>query len=196
MLAGFRHTPPLQQWVRLGSVSAYYYTGSVAVFVGVIFALSLFLFTYPGYEHVIEDRILGSLGGLAALGVVLFPTDAPAMELKLSWWRAWMSTVHYTSAVCLFLSFILFSLWLFPRSDRPPAEQSVEKRRSNRVYRGCGAVMIIALAVAIRNGLHGEPIFIPEAFAIEAFAVSWLVKGEVPQTVARAANRMVSVFGN
>lgn len=196
LLAGFRDTPPLLQWVRLESVSAYYYTGSVSVFVGVIFALSLFLFTYPGYQNVIEDRVLGSLGGLAALGVVLFPTDAPATELTLSWWKSWMSTLHYTSAVCLFLSFILFSLWLFPRSDRAPSQQSTAKQLSNHVYRGCGAVMIIALAVAIRNGLHSKPIFIPEAFAIEAFALSWLVKGEVPQTVARTATRMFSAFVN
>ena len=58
LLAGFRFTPPLPPWTRLDSVSAYYYTGAVAVFVGVIFALSLFLFTYPGYKEVIADRVL------------------------------------------------------------------------------------------------------------------------------------------
>jgi hypothetical protein len=41
----------------------------------VLFALSLFLFTYPGYQWV--DRFVGCVGGVAALFVALFPTTAP-----------------------------------------------------------------------------------------------------------------------
>jgi len=60
-LAGIRPVNNLPQWDLLNSISAYYYTGAVAVFVGVLFALSLFLFTYPGYERVFADRVVGGL---------------------------------------------------------------------------------------------------------------------------------------
>ena len=187
VLAGFRPTPELSRWTRLDSVSAYYYTGAVAVFVGVIFALSRFLFTYPGYKEVIADRVLGIFGGFAALGVVLFPTDAPAKALKLSWWVPWMGVVHYASAVSLFISFILFSLWLFPKSDVPRDKQSREKQMRNAVYVSCGSVMIVSVISAGIAGFLNRPIFVQEAIAIEAFALSWLVKGEAEQTVMRVA---------
>jgi hypothetical protein len=77
LVAGLRPTAPLPRWTFLDSVSAYYYTGAVAILVGVLFALSLFLFSYPGYENVIADRVVGRVGGAAALGVALCPTTAP-----------------------------------------------------------------------------------------------------------------------
>ena len=67
LLAGLLPTRGLPPWRFLTSMSAYYYTGSVGVFVGVLFALSLFLFTYQGYEGDKADRVLGRLGGAAAL---------------------------------------------------------------------------------------------------------------------------------
>src|ERR1700757_4451397 len=73
-VAGLRHTAGLVPWRLLSSISAYYYTGAVAVFVGVLFALALFLLTYRGYKGVIADRVLGLIGGTAAIFVALFPT--------------------------------------------------------------------------------------------------------------------------
>src|SRR5213592_4599764 len=77
IFAGLRHTVGLPAWTPLNSISAYYYTGAVAIFVGVLFALALFLLTYPGYKGVIADRLLGLVGGTAAILVALFPTSAP-----------------------------------------------------------------------------------------------------------------------
>src|ERR1044072_2755355 len=86
VIAGLRPTGDLPPWRVLPSVSAYYYTGAVGVFTGVIFALSLFLLTYRGYAGVVADRVLGSAGGLAALGVALFPTAAPRPLVAATWW--------------------------------------------------------------------------------------------------------------
>src|SRR5215510_4649973 len=130
LVAGLRPTAPLARWELLPSVSAYYYTGAVGIFVGVLFALSLFLFTYPGYEGVVADRLVGSLGGLAALGVALFPTGAPDGIQAPPWWSPALRVVHYVSAVSLFVAFILFSTWLFRKSSVPPGRaRPVEKRR-------------------------------------------------------------------
>ena len=67
--AGVRPTAGLPRWKLLWSVSSYYYTGASGVFVGLLFALSLFLFSYRGYRGVWADRIVGCTGGLAALVV-------------------------------------------------------------------------------------------------------------------------------
>src|SRR5258708_29784719 len=107
--AGLRPTNGLPGWAQLlSSVSAYYYTGGVGVFVGVIFALSLFLLTYQGYVGEVADRVVGKVGGVAALGVALVPTKAPSGFVAPSWWHSSLGTVHLALAAVLFGSFIVF----------------------------------------------------------------------------------------
>jgi hypothetical protein len=176
----------LQHWSLLGSISAYYYTGAVGVFVGVLFALSLFLFSYRGYRGDRADRILGKIAGAAALGVPLFPTKPPLESLAPSWWAPVMGNLHLVSAALLFASFIVFSIWLFRKSriarfrDRP-----LEKRVRDSVCLACGIVMIASMLWAASSAFSHAPIFWPETIAIEAFGISWLAKGEAHLSVAR-----------
>jgi hypothetical protein len=188
LLAGLRLTTGLQPWKLLGSVSAYYYTGAVGVFIGVLFALSLFLFSYRGYEGDRIDRIIGKIAGIAALGVPLFPTKPPLVSLAPGWWIPIMHTLHLISAIVLFGSFILFAVWLFRQSriprfrDRPP-----EKRARDTVCLVCGIAMILGMIWAAIASFLGTSIFWPETVAIEGFAVSWLAKGEAHLSIVRAA---------
>lgn len=177
-LAGARPTPGLPRWSTLDSVSAYYYTGAVAAFVGVLFALSLFLFTYRGYKNDRADRVAGSAGGLCALGVALFPTSPPASVSAPSWWSSVTGTIHYVSAISLFVVFIVFALWLFRKTKVPKGEElPYDKRWRNRIYLACGLVMVAGVLWAGSSFFTGAPIFWPETIALSAFAVSWLVKG-------------------
>lgn len=192
LVAGLRPNAPLPRWTFLDSVSAYYYTGAVGIFVGVLFALSLFLFTYPGYEHVLADRVVGCVGGAAALGVALCPTTAPKGLSPLPWWNSGLRTVHYVSAIILFLSFILFAVWLFRKSNVPKQKQPLDKQRRDRVCLWCGVVMIGSVIWAASSLITDAPIFIPEASAIVAFAISWLVKGEAYQPVLSAIHHLRS----
>src|SRR2546427_688061 len=98
IFAGLLPTAGLPSWRVLSSVSAYYYTGGVAVFIGVLFALALFLLTYRGYKGVIADRVLGFVGGSAALLVALFPTTAPRGLVGPSWWGRWMAVLATKNA--------------------------------------------------------------------------------------------------
>lgn len=190
-IAGLRFTAGLTEWKLLDSVSAYYHTGAVGVFIGVLFALSLFLFTYRGYSGVRADQLVGGLGGASALGVALFPTAAPAGLCNPTWWTVSLGYIHYTSAVLLFVSFILFAIWLFRKSsvarrrDRP-----FEKRTRDDLCLVCGIVMIVCLLWAALASYRHSPIFWPEAIAIEAFAISWLLKGEAYQPVFSLMRRM------
>ena len=193
LVAGLRPSAPLPRWTPLDSVSAYYYTGAVAILVGVLFALSLFLFSYPGYEKAIADRVVGCVGGAAALGVALFPTTAPEGLSPPPWWNSTLRTVHYVSAVVLFLSFILFAVWLFRKSNVP----NVQERPREKWWRDaacliCGLVMIGSVLWAASSLFTHAPILIPEAIAIFAFAISWLVKGEAYQPVLSAMRQLRS----
>lgn len=193
LLAGLRPTDGLHPWSLLPSVSAYYYTGAVGVFTGVLFALSLFLFTYPGYKGIIADRLVGRLGGAAALGVALFPTAAPDGLTEPSWWTPTLRVVHYVSAVLLFTAFILFSVWLFRKSNIPKRrDRPADKRRRDDACLACGIVMIGSMLWAASALFTHAPIFWPESMAIVAFAGSWLVKGEAHQLVRRAVRKLAT----
>ncbi|SRR6266542_848556 len=192
LLAGIRPTAGLPRWGILESISAYYYTGAVAAFVGMLVALALFLITYRGYRNKYNrmDRATAVTAGCAAVGVAFFPVEAPNGIPALTWWSKAVGVTHYVSAVVLFSMFALFSLWLFrlATSDHPPAD----KRRRNRIYLTCGLAIIASMAWAGIAGANDRPIFLPESLALVAFAVSWLVKGRAPKTIADAVRSVVS----
>ena len=176
------------RWRSLDSISAYYYTGAVVAFVGMLVGLALFLFTYRGYKNKYywADRAASITAATAALGVALFPTAAPAGVPALSWWSAMTGVLHHLFAVILFAMFAVFALWLFRIT--PSGEQIAPgKRWRNRVYLLCGTVIVASIVWAGVAGLSGRPIFWPESVALVAFAVSWLVKGYALTTVADAA---------
>jgi len=190
LLYAWRPIDGQPRWRLLGSVSAYYHTGAVTVFVGVLIALSLFLFSYKGYanRNGRRDRMAALIAGTAAAIVALVPTVVPDGVAEPDWYADWMRPAHYASAAVLFLSFIFFSLVLFPQSAVPSEERTPDKRQRNTIYRICGAVMIVSVVWAAIAGSREQPIFWPEVFAIVAFAVSWLTKGRVDE-LARAAGR-------
>ncbi len=191
LLAGIRPTDNLPQWELLNSISAYYYTGAVVVLVGTIFALSLFLFTYPGYKGALADRVVGRLGGFAALGVAFFPTAAPTGVLEPTWWSPMTRVIHYVSAVSLFGCFIIFSIWLFRKSSVPSnCDLPLDKKRRNTIYLWCGLVMIVCMLWAGSSYFTKAPIFWPEAIALWAFAISWLVKGEAHKPIINTAQAL------
>lgn len=192
LIAGLRPTSSLPGRETLDSVSAYYYTGAVAAFVGTLGALAVFLFAYRGYSDSRADRVAGKLGGLFAVGVALFPTAAPGQVAEPSWWNTATGTIHYVSATLLFLVFIVFSLWLFRKTNVPAGEPLPPgKRWRNSVYFWCGLVMVACVLWAGSSYFTGAPIFWPEAIALWAFAVSWLVKGDAHRSVVDGVRRAI-----
>jgi len=173
------------QWRSLESISAYYYTGAVAAFVGMLVALALFLFTYRGYKNKYywADRAAAMTAAVAALGVAFFPTAAPAGVDTLSWWSPVTGVLHHVFAVILFTMFAVFALWLF-RITPTEEEVTPDKRVRNRVYLFCGLVIVGSIIWAGFAGLNGRSIFWPESVALIAFAASWLIKGYAHTTIA------------
>jgi len=83
----------------------------------------------------------------------------------------------------------VFALWLF-RITPSGEVVTPDKRRRNRVYLGCGMVIVASIIWAGVAGMNGRPIFWPESVALVAFAVSWLVKGYAITTIADAARSL------
>ena len=80
--------------------------------------------------------------------------------------------------------FILFAVWLFRKSNIPKGQKRPpEKRWRDAACLICGLVMIGSVLWAASSLITHAPIVIPEAIAIFAFAISWLVKGEAYQPV-------------
>ena len=153
------------------SISYYYGLRTRDGFVGILFTIGWFLFAYRGYDR--RDDIAGNLACLFALGVALFPNSGTPLE----------RTVHFGSALCLFLVLAYFALYLFTKSGGAPTPQ---KRVRNRVYVACGVTMLACIALLAvyfaflqDTGLGAlDPVFWLESVALWAFGASWFVKGE------------------
>ena len=162
----------------LNSISSYAHKRIGNGFVGIMCAVALFLYSYLGHDF--KDNLLGHLAGTFALGVAFFPNNVPDP------WTT-INIIHLSSAFCFFTTLILFSLWLFPKTNQEI--MSKQKKNRNRVYRICGYTMIacIALIVLYKAWLidifpeHGifQPVFWLESFALVAFGISWITKGQV-----------------
>lgn len=161
------------------SISDYYYSGMRDVFVSILAAFGLFLFTYRGYESPKlwkKDNLFTNAAGVCAILVALFPTDQAACP--------WTCKIHFGAAVAFFAILSYISLVLFTRSNKDPEDRDWRKVTRNRIYRVCGATMIVCLVIlayyflADPSGWPENTVFIFEALALWAFGISWLVKGE------------------
>ena len=153
------------------SVSAYYHTYMRDYFVGLLFAIGVFLVSYRGYRDSF-DNVMTSLAGGFAIGVALFPTGTN-----------WIGYVHWTLAAAFLSILAVMSFFFFTKSDVPAKNMSAEKKQRNLVYRVCGFIIILCLVLILVHsfivplGPVGT-VFVLEAVALVAFGFSWLVKGD------------------
>jgi hypothetical protein len=165
------------------SISAYYYTGSRDLFVGMLWAIGIFMLCYKGPQLV--DEITSAIAGVFAIFVALFPT---APDLLPTDTETTVGNLHYAFAAVFFGAITYMSLFLFTRSTKP--SKTKRKERRNLVYRVCGSIMaasvVTMLAVrflvpeATRNVLYAHRLtYWLETAAIASFGFAWLTKGEV-----------------
>jgi hypothetical protein len=167
-LWGFFLTHPAS---LLPSISDYYALRTRDAFVGVLFTIAWFLFTYRGFDW--RDNLAGNLACVFALGVALFPNSGTTLE----------QAVHFTSATLLFLDLACFALFLFTRTAGAPTREKVLR---NRVYRVCGVSMLVCIVLIAAAKLlltqhvldQYSIVFWLETLALWAFGTSWFVKGE------------------
>lgn len=169
------------------SVSAYYYSCTYPWFIGALCAVSLFLFTYKGYTGA--DQLVTNAASLFVLGVVFFPTNETnkygICNVVNKPPNGFFDTAHYLSAGVFFLLMAYMSLFLFTKTD-PQQEPTKEKLKRNRVYKICGIIMLVAMALipclmipgVPQSFLNLRPEFWFECLVLIPFGISWLTKGE------------------
>ncbi len=172
------------------SIGAYYYTVMRDVFVGSLCAIGMFLMSYRGYEpsdnidheYELSDNIFTKIASVCAVGVALFPT-APESNPSLT--DITIAVIHYVFATYLFITFAIFCLVLFRKTD-PSKPMTRRKKQRNVVYMVCGygiclCILLLAIYGAFLRGTvitRLNPVFWLETGAILCFAISWLVKGK------------------
>lgn len=171
-----------KEFVLESSISHYYYTCMRDVFVGLLCAVGIFLFTYKGHEKeegdLLSDSLAGNLACVFALGVAFFPTNEIEDVESITGW------IHYISAGLFFTTLAVFSLFLFTKTK---GELTGMKLVRNTVYKICGVIiffcilMLLLYNVPFINSVmkHTHYFLYLEVIALWAFAFSWLVKSEV-----------------
>lgn len=170
------------------SISHYYFTHMREAFVGVLCAVSLFLFTYKGYNKL--DSYAANLAGFFSLLVAVFPTniieDFPGQASVASILTVEAhNTIHLISAGLFFATLACMSLFLFTKSDKPKSQWSAARKNRNRVYQASGWIMLLCIVlIGISEPLLGvgktsKITFAMETVALFFFGISWLTKGDV-----------------
>jgi hypothetical protein len=150
------------------SISAFYFTPMRDFLVGTLCAQGVFLFCY---RYARRDNWLSTLAGVLVVVVALNPTAAPGAPT--TFWNV----LHVVAAGGFYVVLAYFALFLFTRSDQPVRPGS-RKALRNTIYRVCGVVIVVCMAVALvllRSPVH--LLFWWEATASLAFSFAWLVKG-------------------
>ena len=164
------------------SISDYYYTVMGDVFVGSLFAIGVFLWSYEGYEDGPDNRI-GNIACIGAVGTALFPTapDDPGQVQEI------IGYFHYLFAVGFLSSLAYFSIFLFTRTGA--GQPTRGKRLRNKIYRVCGyaiagSIVAMIVFIATKRIFHYsvseklDVIFWLETIAVMSFGFSWIVKGK------------------
>ncbi|MEZ4778192.1 MAG: hypothetical protein R2786_02280 [Flavobacteriaceae bacterium] len=180
------------------SISDYYHTRMRNVFVGSMYAVALFLFCYKGSG---KENVFGNLGGIFALGVILFPTADDCRincNLDLVVFNETLvnpelfGVFHLISALLFFVVLIIFSLHLFIEKADPENDNklTLNQKRRNIVFRLCGYTMIASILAIGTYFIFFENedcltsqkidfVFWMETLALWAFGTSWIVKGQL-----------------
>lgn len=161
------------------SISAYYYTNLGDVFVGMLCAISMFLFTYKGYEK--DDNIITNIAAITALGIALFPTDGRMSCVKLGGGVLSDMAIHYVHVSCaaiFFFTLAIYSIFYFTKTDNE-SEKTAEKKVRNVIYISCGVIILLCMVIMVYCVFTHASIFWEEAIALFAFGTSWIIKGEL-----------------
>lgn len=177
------------------SVSHFYYTAAGPLFTGVLIMLAAFLFCYTGHDidpendrlAWLSDNRLANAGAVAALFIVMLPTDSGAEcipdRLTIFQTTPLIGTIHLLAAGLFFIFMALFCLVNFRRGKGKTFTRSTH----NTWFRIAGWGMLISLAGLLvymllrKMELVTESpriVFWTEVLMLMLFGSAWLVKGK------------------
>lgn len=197
------------------SMSAAHYSPMREVFVGVLCAQAVFLWSYVGYDRkpseLLSDRIVARVAAAGAVIIALVPTgpggvglargadfdplrDCTFLQCRLGVELA--DKAHLVAAAVYFIALALFCLVLFRRGGSRLPEQ----RAARRIYLICGVAVVIPIGLIgllFATGwdavlIEWRPVFWLEVVASFAFSAGWMVKGRALGSVLRDRPNLTS----
>lgn len=166
------------------SISSYYWATSHVLFTGMLMICGSFLIFYNGYDFT--DNIITTIVGISMIMVSCFPCLGGDNYLFLFLSPEVTNIIHGISATITFSLLGYMSYFQFTKTDS--LEEATENKLiRNKVYKVCGIIIFVAI------GIIGLLYIIPgareftdkirlffwlETIILEAFGVSWIVKGE------------------
>lgn len=183
----------------LDSISSYYHTFARDIFVGILCAVSFFMFAYHGYDKL--DFITFKIAGLSAAGIALFPAFIKSPMNPYIYIAPNANGVtnafHFIFAGIFFSTLAFVSLFLFTKTDKnkkdgpkgEPKSGGIKKRKKirNGIFIVCGSIILFCILCMFVLGILPdssaffgyEPVFWVETVSLFSFGISWLVKGEL-----------------
>jgi hypothetical protein len=168
-------------WVVFGqsdllpSLSGYYHSDMRNWFVGSLWAIGSGLLVYLAARRNLADSVISFVAGLLAVGVALFPTNAPGTLPTI------IARLHVAFAALLFalLGVICFR---FGNRDGKREDRTMRWRNWWRwVHRGCAIVIwgavVASVVLAAVGSAESKAVFWGETIAVLAFGLSWFLKG-------------------
>jgi len=172
----------------LPTISDYFHTRMMTIFVAIQSMISIFLWTYRGPKG--EDKHWATLASVLCLGIALFPNDLKEVVKVCNDYTAHsQDTLHHICAISMFLILAYFSLFLFTKTNKnlhDVSDPDIQlKLKRNNIYKTCGYVILLSIFLVgvgyllSRNGVNVPTtyIFWLESVALFAFGLSWITKG-------------------
>ena len=194
----------------LASISHYYYTSASMFFTGIIFAFGLLLIAYKGHapedkEKISDDLMTNIAGGFAIIAVIIPTCCSSSGDAAIVCAKGYLfghnlpvfNTIHLLSAAIFIFILGWMCRYKFTRS------KTAKGKRYRRLYIICGYVVWacvggIALIFVVDeftkldfDTLLPGYTFILESVALYAFAIAWLVKGDVVEDVKQLKQNLL-----
>jgi len=163
----------------IDSISESYFKGDWPrnIFVGFLFVIAAFMFTYNGKEpYQMAQILLSKVAALAALGVALFPCACNRDPGEISF-----DHIHGSSAAVLFIILAIFCRFFYLRAKNKEHKYKEAKIRA-AIYKYCGIAIVLSIGIlaldyfsegAISSKIHNLT-FIFEYVALASFGFAWL----------------------
>ncbi len=190
----------LNNFQILPSISHYYYSNANVLFIGLLIAYGLYLFSYRGYKKdkekmdFINDNWITNLAGVLIILVAFIPTKADNQLINTYHLfnpprghnNSTLNTIHLVCAGCFLMIMAYLSYFRFTRSDNHEKSKNelTLKNRRNKLYKISGILVALSLLfILFFDFLCNQPfseyiVLIGEAVALFSFGISWLVKSK------------------